>query len=502
MCVNHEELIPQFRSYLKKMADYHSAIALLEWDARTHMPKNGIVGRSQAIATLSGEAFRMSVSEQMEQFLDQLGSHTEQLDPITLRLVEESQRTFDRSKKIPPDRYEAFVALTSEAQSVWEVARENNDFATFAPFLESIVDMTREFVDDWGYENHPYDTLLDQYEVGMTVSILDELFSGLRKDTVSLLNKIEAKPHIHTEILERFYDPEKQKAFSEFILREMGYDFQSGRLDETAHPFATGIAPGDVRITTHYYPHFFNAAMFGSIHEGGHALYEQGISSDLIGTPLHMGTSMGIHESQSRFWENTIGRSYEFWQCYYGDLQSYFPESLGDVTLDEFYSAINAVRPSLIRIEADEVTYNLHIMLRYEMEKGLIANTLSVKDLPELWHESMKTNLGVTPRNDAEGVLQDVHWSGGMFGYFPSYALGNIYAAQFTQAIERDLPDFKDRIKHGRLLEIREWLGQNIHQYGSLLKPAEILKQATGETIDAKPLVSYLQQKFSGLYHL
>ncbi len=502
MCVNYEELIPQFRSYLKKMTDYHSAIALLEWDARTHMPKKGIRGRSQAIATLSGEAFRMSVSDQMASFLDQLESQQGSLDQVTARLVEESKKTYERSRKIPPDRYEAFVALTSEAESVWEVARGENDFATFAPYLEKIVDMTREFVDYWGYEGHPYNTLLDQYEVGMTVSVLDDIFSGLRTETVMLLNKIEKKPLVNTGILERYYDPEKQKAFSEFILREMGYDFEAGRLDETAHPFATGIADGDVRITTHYYPNFFNAAIFGSIHEGGHALYEQGISYELIDTPLHSGTSMGIHESQSRFWENMIARSYEFWQCYYGDLQKYFPESLGDVSLDQFYAAINVVRPSLIRIEADEVTYNLHIMLRYEIEKGLIGGDLAVKDLPEIWRENMRENFGIVSPTDSDGVLQDVHWSGGMFGYFPSYALGNIYAAQFAQALERDLPDLKDRVQHGRLPEIRQWLGQNIHQYGALLKPAEILKQVTGETIDAKPLVSYLNQKFSTLYHL
>lgn len=502
MWMNQDELIQQFRSYLKKMTDYQSAIALLEWDARTHMPKKGIQGRSQAIATLSGEVFRMSVSDQMERFIEPLSVHVDSLDQVTRRLVEETKKTYDRSKKIPPERYEKFVALTSEAESIWADAREQNDFSMFAPYLEKIVEMTREFVDYWGYQEHPYNTLLDQYEEGMTVSVLDELFAGLRKDTVALLNQIETKPIPNTAILERYYDPEKQKAFSEFILREMGYDFDAGALDETAHPFATGIAAGDVRVTTHYYPHFFNAAIFGSIHEGGHALYEQGISVELIGTPLHTGTSMGIHESQSRFWENIIGRSYEFWQCYYGDLQKYFPEALSDVTLDQFYAAINTVRSSLIRIEADEVTYNLHIMLRYELEKRLIAGELAVKDLPEIWRESMKTNLGIVPSTDAEGVLQDVHWSGGMFGYFPSYALGNIYAAQFTRALERDLPDFRDRIRHGRLHEIRQWLGQNIHQYGALLKPAEILRQATGETIDAQPLVAYFKQKFSQLYHL
>lgn len=497
-----ENTATAFRAYIKQLRDYQSAIALLEWDARTHLPKKGIEGRSQAIGTLSMEAFRMSVSDEMGAYIEAVLANGDALDEVTVRSAVECKRVFDRNRKIPPERIQEFVVLTTTAESVWAEARAKSDFSMFAPYLEKIVATLRNFIDYWGNSGDPYDTLLDEYEPGMTVAVLDPLFSKLRSDTAFLVQQIGAKPQLDDAFLERFYDPQKQRQFCEYLLREIGYDFDAGRLDETQHPFAISVSAGDVRVTTRYWPNFFNAGIFGSIHEGGHALYEQNISPELNGTVLHDGASMGVHESQSRFWENIVGRSYEFWERHYGELQRTFPESLGSVSLGAFYRGINIVKPSLIRIEADEVTYNLHIMLRYELEKGLIRGDIQVAELPGLWREMMRQYLGVEPKDDADGVLQDVHWSDGSFGYFPSYAIGNIYGAQIAHALERELPHYHDDIRRGDFAAIRGWLKERIHRRGKLVPPSELMRQATGEEINADYLIRYLTKKFTDLYDL
>jgi carboxypeptidase Taq len=320
---------------------------------------------------------------------------------------------------------------------------------------------------------------------------------------VPLLSAIQASPHKpETGFLRQTFDKEKQKKFSLYILEQMGYDFEAGRLDETVHPFATGLNPGDVRITTRYLPDDVNSALFGTIHEGGHALYEQNISPELIGTPLCTGTSMGIHESQSRFWENMIGRSRPFWNRYYRDLQSNYPGQFDSIAVNDFYRATNEVKPSLIRIEADELTYNLHIMVRYEIEKGLFSESIRVADLPEVWNEKYKDYLGVVPANNGEGVLQDVHWSGGAFGYFPSYALGNMYAAQMMRTIRKELGDFDGLIEQGNLLPIKEWLADKVYRHGKALTPTEIITSVTGEELNPDYLVDYFQEKFGDIYKL
>ncbi|GIM46691.1 carboxypeptidase M32 [Collibacillus ludicampi] len=501
-----ETLVNEFKEYVKKMVHYNEALSLMFWDLRTGAPKKGVAARAEAIGTLSTEVFKMATSPQMEEYLTALSEPGvyEQLDRITRGIVRECKKEFDRSKKIPQDRYQEYVVLTSQAESVWEEAKHTSDFAMFQPYLEKIVAMNIEFIGYWGYKEHKYDTLLDQYEPGMTVKKLDAIFGELRRNTVDLVQAIvhssTSKPDVQPFL--KFYDPLKQREFSRYILEKMGYDFQAGRLDETVHPFEITLNQGDVRVTTKFDPHDLRSALFSTIHEGGHALYEQNVSPELAGTPLSSGTSMGIHESQSRFWENIIGRSYEFWQCFYRDLVRAFPAQLSDVSLDAFYRGINVVEPSLIRIEADEVTYNLHIMIRYEIEKGLIQGDIRVADLPEIWADKMKDYLGIVPKNDAEGVLQDVHWSGGSFGYFPSYSLGNIYAAQFTHALEKEMPDFKERIKNGDLRSIKEWLSEKIHKHGKLLTPSEIIQAVTGEEINATYLVRYLENKFKPLYHL
>lgn len=502
---NWEEKLKEFKQYLKKMKSYEEAVGLIYWDMRTGAPKKGIAARSEVVGELSGELFRMAVSDRMGEFLDYFSRPevNEKLNRIERRIVSECAKEYERSKKIPPDLHQAYVVLTSQAESAWEEAKHKSDFPGFQPYLEKIVDMNLQFIDLWGYEGHKYNTLLDMYEPGMTVAKLDEVFGALREKVVPLLSAIQESPNRpDTSFLRQTFDKEKQKKFSLYILEQMGYDFEAGRLDETVHPFATGLNPGDVRITTRYLSDDVNSALFGTIHEGGHALYEQNISEELLGTPLCTGTSMGIHESQSRFWENMVGRSRPFWSRYYTDLQNNYPGQFGSVSVEQFYRATNEVKPSLIRIEADELTYNLHIMVRYEIEKALFSGAVRVAELPEVWNAKYKEYLGVEPQNNGEGVLQDVHWSGGAFGYFPSYALGNMYAAQIARTLRRELSDVDGLIASGQLLPIKDWLSGKIYQYGKSLTPTEIITQVTGEELNPEYLVQYLTEKYSDIYGL
>ena len=503
--MNATETLQAFRNLIRKIQYYNEAVGVLYWDMRTGAPRKGLEDRSEVLGLLSGEVFRMSVSDEMGQYLEELSRPDvmESLGEVDRRLVEVTKKEFEKSRKIPPDEYEAYVVLTSKAESVWETAKQNDDFASFQPYLEKIVETIRHFADLWGYEGHPYNTLLDDYEPGMTVEVLDRVFGELRGRTVPLVNAIrEASDKPDAGLLKRPISPDRQRKFSEFILREMGYDFGAGRLDRSEHPFATGLNHGDVRITTNYIENDFTFALFSCMHEGGHALYEQNISPELKGTTLLTGTSMGIHESQSRFWENMIGRSRPFWERYYPDLQKAFPGEFGGVPLDDFYRAINVVEPSLIRIEADEVTYNLHIMVRYELEKELIGGTLKVADLPEAWNEKYRSYLGIVPPNNRQGVLQDMHWSGGAFGYFPSYALGNMYAAQFRNTLMKELPDFESLIAKGNFAPIREWLTEKIYRFGRLRTPKQLVESVTGEPLNPVYLTDYFERKFKPIYHL
>ncbi|MGE5632290.1 MAG: carboxypeptidase M32 [Caulobacteraceae bacterium] len=500
-----QQMLTEFQELVKRIKYYNDALSLLYWDLRTGAPKKGVPQRAEVIGMLSSEAFNLSTSIQMEEYLDYFEEpeNSSRLDKIMRAVVKECRRDFDKYKKIPAEKHKEYVILTSEAESVWEDAKNTNNFELFRPYLERIVDFNLEFIELWGYKGNKYNTLLDFYEPGMTVDKLDMIFGELRSKIVPLVAKIKEAPNQPNDsMLKKYFDPDKQEEFSLFILKEMGYDFEAGRLDESEHPFTIGINPGDVRITTHYYPNDFSSALMSSLHEGGHALYEQDISTDLNGTPLNTGASMGIHESQSRFWENLIGRSYNFWKYYYKDLQAMFAEQSKGVTLEEFYRAINKVEPSLIRVDADEVTYNLHIMIRYEIEKALINKEIKVADLPRIWNEKMKEYLGIVPPDDTRGVLQDIHWAGGSFGYFPSYSLGNIYSAQFYNTARREIKDFDHLLRRGKLIEIKEWLAEKIHKYGKLLEPAEILKAVTGEEINPKYLVEYLENKYKDIYKL
>lgn len=495
----------QFLDYVKKMTSYNEAIGLMFWDLRTGAPKKGVEQRSEIIGMLSSDVFKMSTSEEMAAYIAKLTAKdvVEQLSEITRKTLEESKKEYDRNKKIPAEEYKEYVILRSKAESIWEKAKEQADFAMFQPYLEKLVEFTKKFVNYWGYEGNKYNTLLDMYEPGVTVDVLDEVFSNLRDRIVPLVKAIsESTNQPETSFLFASFPKEKQRDFSLSLLKDMGYDFEAGRLDETVHPFAIGLNPGDVRVTTKYDEQDFRTAVFGTIHEGGHALYEQNISSELIGTPLCTGTSMGIHESQSLFYENFVGRSFSFWKNNYASLKRFADGQFDDISIDEFYRAINESKPSLIRIEADELTYPLHVMVRYEIEKGLFNDEIDVKDLPEIWNSKYEEYLGIRPKDDAQGVLQDVHWAGASFGYFPSYALGYMYAAQLKQAMLKDLPNYDTLLEEGNLQPIKEWMTANVHKHGKLKKPLEILQDITGEGLNADHLIKYLEDKYSSVYHL
>lgn len=499
-----KQLEEEFLQYVKKMGAYNEALNLIYWDLRTGAPKKSVEQRAQVIGTLSSEIFAMTTSEEMAGFIAELSKEEakNELSEITFKTVEHCRKEYNRLKKIPADEYREYVVLQSKAESVWEEAKEKRDFEIFRPYLEQLVEITKRFINYWGYEGNKYNTLLDMYEPGVTVETLDRVFGELREGIVPLVKQIANSKKIKTDFLYKTFPVEKQKQLSEEFLRKIGYDFEAGRLDETVHPFAIGLNPYDVRVTTKYNENDFQVALFGTIHEGGHALYEQNISKDLMGTPLCTGTSMGIHESQSLFYENIIGRSYPFWKNNYQLLQKYADGQFDHVSLDDFYRAINESKPSLIRIEADELTYPLHIIIRYEIEKGLFNDEISVDELPQVWNDKYEEYLGIRPEHDGEGVLQDVHWSGGSFGYFPSYALGFMYAAQFKQKMEKDIPDFDKFVELGELDEIRKWLTEHIHQFGAMKKPLEIIKDVTGEELNAKYLIQYLQNKFKQIYEL
>ncbi|PLR77197.1 carboxypeptidase M32 [Bacillus sp. V3-13] len=496
------QLEQDFLDYVKKMTAYNEALSLMFWDLRTGAPKKGIEQRSEVIGMLSSEVFKMSTSEEMAAYIAKLSS-AEQLPEVTKKILEESKKDYDRNKKIPAEEYKEYVILQSKAESVWEEAKAKSDFSMFLPYLKKLVEANKRFINYWGYEGNKYNTLLDMYEPGVTVEILDKVFGELREKIVPLVKRIsDSANKPATEFLFKTFPKEKQRGFSEEILRQMGYNFDAGRLDETVHPFAIGLNPGDVRVTTKYNETDFRTAVFGTIHEGGHALYEQNISAELVGTPLCTGTSMGIHESQSLFYENFVGRNESFWKKNYRLLKSYAEGQFDDVDLTDFYRAINESKPSLIRIEADELTYPLHIIIRYEIEKGLFNDEIDVEDLPQVWNDKYEEYLGVRPENDAQGVLQDVHWSGGSFGYFPSYALGYMYAAQFKNALLKDIPNYDQLLEEGNLLPVKEWFTEKVHKHGKMKKPLDILTDVTGEGLNAKYLIDYLYEKYGRVYEL
>ena len=499
------KLESEFLDYIHTMDAFREASALIGWDLRTGAPKKTVDKRSQVLSILSKEHFDMATGTKMARYIEELSKPEikNQLDTNTVAIIKECKKEYEKMSKIPANEYKEYVELQSKAESIWETAKETSDFALFMPYLEQLIAVNKKFLSYWGVTENPYNGLLDEYEPGMTVDILDDVFAKLREEIVPLVKKIgQSDKVLKTEFIYKSFDEKAQEKVSVDLIQELGYDLEAGRLDKTVHPFATSLNANDVRITTKYVEEDFRVALFGTIHECGHAVYEQNINKELEGTPLCSGTSMGIHESQSLFFENFISRNYSFWKRNYKKLIEASPGQFDGISLDDFYEAINESKPSLIRIEADELTYPLHIMIRYELEKGLFNGDLKVEDLPKHWNDKYEEYLGIRPTNDGEGVLQDVHWAGGMFGYFPSYALGYMYAAQLKASMLKEIPNFDELLENGDYRKITGWLKEHVHQYGKLKTPLEIIKAATGEELNPTYLVEYLKEKYQRIYNL
>jgi len=491
----------EFKEYINKIEYLNSAASLLYWDMSVNMPKKGVEYRGKVLGHLTAEIYKLETSDTMKEYLEYF-SKINDLDKVHKSMIKSLKKNYELSKKIPEEKFKEYTILITQAEAAWEDAYAKSDFSLFQPYLEKIVTFNKEFIEYWGYKGNKYNTLLDKFEEGITVDKLDNIFSELREALVKLLDKIKnSNVKIDENIFKNNFPKEKQEKLSKIILEKMGYDFESGRLDESIHPFTIGFNRKDVRITTNYCDKDLRPALFSSIHEGGHAIYDQDISEELYGTGLGDGASMGVHESQSRFYENILGRSKEFWTYFYTEVKKIFQE-FKDVSLEEFYRGMNVVKPSLIRVDADELTYSLHVIIRYEIEKALINGDIEVENLPEVWNAKYKEYLGIEPSNDKEGVLQDNHWAGGMIGYFPSYALGNIYGAQFFNKMKQDIPDVFKKIEKGNFEVIHEWLRENIHKYGAIYTPSELIKKVTGEELTAKYFIEYLNNKYSKIYNL
>jgi carboxypeptidase Taq len=496
-----EESYQWLVAHSRETAILQSVEQLLAWDQRTCIPPKGHDYRAKELTLLARLIHERQTDPRVGEHLGQVDGSALVADPESPEAVNlrEWRRTFERLTRIPQELAVALAQAGAEGQTAWEETRPQNDWPRFQPFLERLVDLSRQEAEALGYTTEPYDALLDGYEVGETAAGLESLFATLRKFLVGLLDAIRGSSFVPDEaVVHRLYPRALQEQFCREAVTRIGYDFTAGRLDPTAHPFSTGLGPGDVRITTRYDEHFFNSAFFGTMHEAGHALYSQGLPPEHWGTPRGDDVSLGIHESQSRMWENLVGRSLGFWKSFFPRAQELFP-ALRDVALEDFHCAVNRVAPSLIRVEADEVTYNLHIICRFELERSLINGGLEVRDLPEAWNAKMQEYLGLTPPDNRDGVMQDVHWSAGLFGYFPTYSLGNIYAAQFFARANEEVGGLEERFARGEFETFLQWLRDNIHSQGCRYRPLDLVRRVTGEERNSRFLQEYLARKFKDL---
>ncbi|MBN2049129.1 MAG: carboxypeptidase M32 [Spirochaetales bacterium] len=482
--------------------------SVLGWDQQTNLPEAGIAERAEQITLIQALHHDRITFPEIGELLEDLGCSddapggTRDLDDVSRSYLRAVWREYSRAVKLPARLVTELARSASLSQAAWVKARQAKDYQAFAPHLDTLLKLNLEKARCLGYQDHPYDALLDEYEPWMKTADLRRVFRDLRTYLQGLLARISEAPQVDDVFLLKPYPVDRQEAFGRTVLADMGFDLSRGRMDVSAHPFTTSLGCDDVRITTRYNENFFKTSIFGIIHETGHALYELGYSQDIRGNILAQGASLGIHESQSRTWENLIGRSRAFWNHYLPRLKEYFPQQLSGIDMDDFYRGVNKVEPSLIRVEADEVTYNMHIILRFELETALLEGNLTVADLPLAWNDAMRDLLGVVPPSDAEGVLQDIHWSMGAFGYFPTYALGNLYGAQFFQRLRQEIPDLDRRIEQGDLGCILAWLRENIHVAGSSKTATELLKEVTGKELSVEPFSRYLEEKYSDVYEL
>lgn len=496
-----EQALAAMDKFQQTKAAYDHAVSVISLDASTAAPSDSWEGRGRTMGIMSQMMYDLETDPEIGQWLSVLEAHRSELTDQRKRQAEVIRKNYDMTNKIPAEEYVSYNVLLNDAQAVWEKAKKEDDFASFAPYLEKIVDFNRKFAGYYHPDLKPYDALLNEYEEGMTMETLDAFFAQLRAAIVPLVAKIQASEQIDDSFLDQSYPVDLQKKFSDYLMEVMGLDRRHCGIAESEHPFTLNFNNKDVRITTHYHEKNPTFSMYSVIHEGGHALYELGADDCYNYTALAGGVSMGIHESQSRFYENIIGRSEAFIHAVFPKLKELFPQQLENVDADMFYRAVNKAQPSLIRTEADELTYANHVMVRYEIEKQLIEGTLEVKDVPAVWNRLYKEYLGVDVPNDREGCLQDSHWSGGAIGYFPSYALGSAYGAQMLSRMQEDLGDIYADVARGDLSNITAWLREHIHRHASFKKPGELFEAVCG-TFDASYYTEYLTRKYTKLYNL
>ncbi len=495
--------LDRLKTRLGEICDLRAAAAILGWDQQTYMPPGGGAARSEQLATLQRLSHETFISPEVGELLELAAAETADLayDSDEASLMRVTRRDYQKARKVPPSLVAEIARTTSQGIEVWTNSKAQSDFALFRPVLKRIFQLEQDLARCLEFDEHIYDALLDQYEPGMKTNVLKALFADLRQHLVPLVQSVsQSRRHVDDSALHQLYDPQKQWDFGVEVLKRFGYDLKRGRQDKSAHPFTTSFSVNDVRITTRIDEGFLPSALFSTLHECGHALYEQGVSHSLERTPLGGGASLGIHESQSRLWENLIGRSRGFWQFFFPRLQSIFPQALSKISFEGFYRAINLVQPSLIRVEADEVTYNLHVLLRFELEVEILDNRLNVDDLPEAWNSKMKTYLGMIPPDDTQGVLQDVHWSNGLIGYFPTYTLGNLISTQLFEAATRECPAILQQLEQGEFSELLNWLRRHVHQHGRKFLPTELAERATGKPLQADAYLKYLTEKVADIY--
>lgn len=496
------EKLGRLKEILGEVSDLGHAASVLGWDQQVNMPPGGGEARGQQLATLGKIAQEKFTSDEVGELLEDLKKEYSDAETDDGAMIRVAARGYDKAKRVPPEFVAEQAMVSTKALEAWVEAKGKSDFSIFQPHLEKNVELVKKYISFFPPADHPYDVLLDDYEPNMKTADVQTIFNNLRPKQVKLIKAISEAKQVKDDFLHKSFNEKKIWDFSEKIINGFGYDFNRGRQDKAPHPFETTFSVNDVRITNRFEKHAPLATLFSAMHECGHALYELGVNPEYERTSLASGTSLAVHESQSRMWENLVGRSLPFWEHFYPDLKKSFSSQLDGVGVKAFYKAVNKVEPSFIRVNADEATYNLHIMLRLEIEIGMVDGSIAVKDLPEIWNAKMREYLGITPPDDARGVLQDIHWSYGSIGYFSTYALGNIISAQLWEKINKEIKDLEEQIRKGQFSELREWLRVNIHTFGHKYDPQDLVQKITGSKIDSAPYVRYLTKKYSDIYGL
>ena len=489
----------EIKEYVQRIADINGAAAVLSWDKEVNLPAGGAGARSRQLATLQALSHNELINPSLFTGLQVLLSSDVLTDDERMNLIR-LKRDIEQATKFTTEFVKELSIATSTAYHDWLQARKKSNFKLYEPSLARLVDLKLQAAEIRGYTDHPYDALIDEFEEGMTVDILDGIFVEVKEQLVPMLKTFDAKKQADDSFLKNYFNESAQWDFGISVLRRIGYSFNKGRQDKSPHPFTISFSPSDVRVTTRIDEHNFAYMLWSTIHEGGHALYEQGLNQDQYGMPLGQAASLSIHESQSRLWENHVGRSHAFWEYYFPQLKSTFKRQLEAVDLDHFYKAINHIKPNLIRTEADELHYHLHVLIRYQIEKRLISKDLSVSDIPELWNALYKEYLGVVVPDDAAGALPDVHWAFGSFGYFPTYSLGSFYAAQFFKQAEKDISDLADQIRQGQFNKLNTWLQNNIFQHGRRFLSEELCQKITGEPLNISYFIDYVNKKYNDMW--